>query len=115
MMISGFDSSIRSQKADFLDLMLWKFIERMRKDDFICYRCFLAGDEVFFGDPIELSRDEKLLVCLGEELSACCGISDRMLYHEFSVAIDVAKLVLDVVSNSVVEKFGRPQLLQIQL
>ena len=67
-----------------------------------------------FGDPIELSRDEKLSVCLGEELSACCDISDRMLY-EFSVAIDVAKLLLDVVTNSVVEKFGRPQLLQIQL
>ena len=114
MMISGFDSSIRSQKADFLDLMLWKFIERVRKDDFVCCRCFLAGDEVCFGDPIELSRDEKLLVCVEEELSACCGISDGMLY-EFSVAIDVAKLLLDVVSNSVVEKFGKPQLLLIQL
>jgi len=78
----------------------------------VCCRCFLAGDEVCFGDPIELSRDEKLSVCVEEELPACCGISDGMLY-EFSVAIDVA--TIDVVSNSVFEKFGRPQLLQIQL
>ncbi|KAH3805106.1 hypothetical protein DPMN_133403 [Dreissena polymorpha] len=74
----------------------------------------LQGDELIFGDPIYVSRDDMLLLdWIGEASDSEYGSLNTL--NKWFIAIDVPSEISIDVSNRILEKLGTPQLAQIQL